>query len=272
MLGLNEIQVSVVIPCYRCSSTIERAIDSVINQSKVPSEVILVDDASEDGTLDVLMRLEKKYPDLIRVHHFEVNRGAASARNAGWDLSTKSYIAFLDSDDAWHPRKIELQLAYMEMNPEVILSGHGYRSMDANGLPDWPVVEVGGVTIGKFDLLKSNKMVTPSIMIRRDTSFRFLTGRRYMEDQLFIFEVGFGGARIDLIGIDLVATYKRSYGVSGLSSSLWLMEMCELENYRVLYIRGKFSLFILFVVSVFSIVKFCRRVFLTYSWKLRGLV
>jgi glycosyltransferase involved in cell wall biosynthesis len=271
MRKIDEVPVSVVIPCFRCSLTIKRAVISVFMQSVIPSEVILIDDASGDATLDELISLQAEYPGWIKVIKFAVNRGAASARNAGLELASKAYIAFLDSDDAWHPRKIEIQLDYMRANPDVVLSGHGYKMMDGDLLPDWNVSVGKSVTLRKYSLLLSNKMVTPSMMIRRDVNFRFLAGRRYMEDQLFILQIGVGGWRVDLLGADLVATYKRSFGAGGLSSHLLMMELAELDNYRILYRDRMLGVFGFCFISTFSILKFIRRIFLTWCFKLRYL-
>lgn len=268
---MDEVPVSVVIPCFRCSLTIKRAVISVFKQTVIPAEVILIDDASGDATLDELISLQVEYPGWIKVVKFEVNRGAASARNAGLELASQAYIAFLDSDDAWHPRKIEIQLDYMRVNPEVVLSGHGYKLITEDVLPDWRVSVGGGVTLGKCSLLLSNKMVTPSMMIRRDTYFRFLTGRRYMEDQLFILKIGFGGGRVDFLGVNLAATYKKSFGAGGLSSHLLMMELAELDNYRILYRDKMLGAFGFVFICIFSVLKFARRVSLTWCLKLRDL-
>jgi glycosyltransferase involved in cell wall biosynthesis len=61
------LSVSVVIPCFNCMETIDRTIQSVLNQTKQPAEVILIDDGSSDGTLDRLHLLQAQYPDLIKV-------------------------------------------------------------------------------------------------------------------------------------------------------------------------------------------------------------
>ena len=98
--------VTVVVPCYRCATTIERAVVSVAEQMQRPAELVLVDDASADGTLEVLHALATRHGDWVKVIALPSNRGAASARNAGWDAATQPLVAFLDSDDACHPPKL----------------------------------------------------------------------------------------------------------------------------------------------------------------------
>lgn len=117
--------VSVVIPCYRCSDVIERAVTSVWEQTLRPAEVILVDDCSGDGTVDTLYALQKKFPpNWIKVIELEQNSGPGEARNAGWAAASHSYVAFLDADDSWHPQKIEIQYSWMIEHPDVVLTGH----------------------------------------------------------------------------------------------------------------------------------------------------
>src|SRR2546425_3740246 len=159
----SVVPVSVVVACYRCIRTIERAVASVAAQTMLPTELVLVDDGSADDTRAVLNDLCRRHqPGWIRLVLLDENVGAASARNAGWALASQPYIAFLDADDAWHPRKIEIQYAYMKANPDVVLCGHEYRRLKQNVLPDWHVVQGQAQHIRKWALILSNKFVTPS--------------------------------------------------------------------------------------------------------------
>ena len=117
--------VSVIIPCYRCASTITRAVDSVYAQTMTPIEVIIIDDNSLDNTLEEIRILKKNYPhDWIKIISLHDNVGPGEARNAGWNIAKGDYIAFLDSDDSWHSRKIEFQYEWMMHNPDVAITGH----------------------------------------------------------------------------------------------------------------------------------------------------
>src|SRR5215831_14326963 len=95
--------VSAVIPCYRCGATIRRALESVAGQTLLPSEVILVDDCSADGTEAELRQIATEYPQgWIKVVSLSANGGPGVARNGGWDAAAQPYVAFLDADDCWH--------------------------------------------------------------------------------------------------------------------------------------------------------------------------
>lgn len=259
--------VSVVIPCYRCAATIERAIDSVVQQTQKPAEVILVEDGSGDETLSVLQALAKPYSDWIKIIALPENQGLANARNIGWVAATQTYIAFLDADDAWHPLKIEIQTAYMNAHPDVILSGHGHRVIEHSAdLPDWSVQSWIEQRIPKWSWLMSNKFVAPSVMVRRDVDQHFAQNQRYMEDHILWLEIVCSGNKVTRLSAELVAIYKKSFGVSGLSSNLWLMEQGELGNYHRLYNKNYINLVQWLALSFYSLLKFVRRLVIYWGW------
>ena len=99
--------VSVIVPAHDAEQTIARALRSVDLQTVRPREVVVVDDASTDGTRAVVEGLSLSVP--IRVVA-SPRRGAAAARNAGVAAARGEIIAFLDADDAWYPTKLEEQL------------------------------------------------------------------------------------------------------------------------------------------------------------------
>lgn len=103
--------VSVVIPTYNRADIIDRAIESVLRQSYEQFELLVVDDSSSDETVETV----EAYDDpRIRVIELGSNQGPAEARNTGIREAKGGFIAFLDSDDFWHPEKLEEQLATFE--------------------------------------------------------------------------------------------------------------------------------------------------------------
>lgn len=118
--------VSVVVPAFNCAAYISRAINSVLVQGHHYIEILVVNDGSTDDTANVLSR----YGDRVRVVHQE-NQGVAAARNRAIELSSADWIAFLDSDDVWHARKLELQLLALDTCPEVDLVFSGFRMVDS---------------------------------------------------------------------------------------------------------------------------------------------
>ena len=105
----NKYKISVVIPTLNRINTLQRALDSVINQTYKPAEIIVVDNGSSDGTLKFL---REQYPEITILT--ENKLGVSSARNKGIKKSINQWIALLDSDDAWHPRKLEIQTSMLD--------------------------------------------------------------------------------------------------------------------------------------------------------------
>ena len=259
--------VSVIIPCYRCTDTLQRAVLSIAQQSHVPAEVILIDDCSADDTPAMMKEIAGQYTSgWIRIVLLDQNMGAASARNAGWAVATQPYIAFLDSDDAWHPEKIRIQLDYMQAHPDVALSGHAHKILPTPDMPSWDLDVAGrepnAKRILKWSLLLSNRFVTPSVMLKRDIAQRFEERQRYMEDHMLWLNVVCSGARVDRLALPLAAIYKRPYGQAGLSSQWWLMERGDLGNYRRLLVQNYITRFQFLAFSAFSLAKFLRRIVL----------
>lgn len=118
--------VSAVIPSYNREKTIRRCIDSVLRQTYEVSEIIVVDDGSSDRTLEILATEYKENVKVIKQPH----KGAQAARNAGIRAAKGEYIAFLDSDDEWTEKKIELQMQALERKPDAVVCGNGYVVQD----------------------------------------------------------------------------------------------------------------------------------------------
>jgi glycosyltransferase involved in cell wall biosynthesis len=260
MEAVVQVPVSVVMPCFQCARSLAEAVASVRAQTVCPLELIAVDDASEDDTSKVLRALQQAHGDTwFRVIRLERNRGAATARNVGWDAARGKYIAFLDADDTWHPRKIEIQYAWMAAHPAIRVTAHQSafvpRGHEPIEVPTDPAVQFRS----PLSYLFKNPFVTPAVMLRRDLPYRFLDGRRYMEDHLLWQTMSLSGERIAILQAQLVVIHKAPYGASGLSANLLAMERGELANCWVLRSKRLISLPTALMLTVFSLIKFIRR-------------
>ena len=103
--------ISIIIPTYNRKSFLIHAIDSVLNQTYQNLELIIIDDGSSDKSVEYI---KKKYSN-IKIYK-QSNKGVSAARNKGIKLSSNSWLAFLDSDDRWHPKKLEKQISYLIKN------------------------------------------------------------------------------------------------------------------------------------------------------------
>lgn len=233
--------VSVIIPCYRCEATIDRAMHSIAAQTLLPTEVILVDDCSDDQgrTLAALDRVQAEYRQYFEINIIRLarNSGPGEARNAAWKNAKQPYIAFLDADDSWHPEKLLLQYRWLSQHPEVALCGHATRvagnEKDGNVTPAFHAVR-----INKYCLLFSNCLPTRSVMLRREIPFRFLHGQRYSEDYQLWMAILFSGLQGFVLHGPLAYSYKHEFGESGLTANLQSMQQGEVHGYRHLLSRG----------------------------------
>ena len=112
--------ISVVIPSYNRKDFLKRSIDSAINQTKKPLEIIVVDDGSTDGT-ETMIKSDYDFVKFIK----QKNKGVSAARNIGIKVSIGEWICFLDSDDEWKKDKLEKQINAVKSNP-------GYKFFHSN--------------------------------------------------------------------------------------------------------------------------------------------
>ncbi len=104
--------ISVIIPTFNRSATIQRCLDSVLKQTHQADEIIVIDDGSTDRTSELI---QNNYNNIKYIH--QENSGVSSARNTGIQESVSEWLAFLDSDDEWLPNKLETQLETIQQNP-----------------------------------------------------------------------------------------------------------------------------------------------------------
>jgi glycosyltransferase involved in cell wall biosynthesis len=108
--------ISVVIPTYNRADFLLEAVESVYQQTFRDFELIVVDDGSTDGTANFL----KNYPNHL-IYRYQANQGVSSARNLGVRMARGQWVAFLDSDDLWLPKKLETQARFFSQNPEAVI-------------------------------------------------------------------------------------------------------------------------------------------------------
>lgn len=164
--------VSVIIPCFNSKSTLHKSVDSVLAQTYKAYEIILVDDASTDGTAALVSSLASA---TIKAVVLAKNSGAAAARNAGILQAKGKYIAFLDSDDTWHPEKLAKQVSQFEQNPHcaIISCDSIFVSEEGRVLKRSHVTRppVQGPNAWKT-LLAYNFLPTPTVLVKREDAVK----------------------------------------------------------------------------------------------------
>ncbi len=124
--------VSVIMPVYNVEKFLAEAIESVLNQSYPHFELILVNDCSPDNSLAIC---ESYTDERIQIVNHHENRGLAGARNSGIRHACGEYVAFLDSDDTWHPDKLKAHVEHLSTNPAVGLSFSRSAFIDEDSQP-----------------------------------------------------------------------------------------------------------------------------------------
>ncbi len=151
-MNMNPL-ISVIIPAYNSEKDIADAVRSALGQTYQPIEVIVVDDGSTDLTAEKVKDFGERVA-LIR----KPNGGPASARNAGLKAAQGEFVAFLDADDIWLPRKLEKQAAIMRRDPRAGLVACGEMIVDHNGLVQGQLVLKNYTNKEKFirEMLQGN--------------------------------------------------------------------------------------------------------------------
>jgi glycosyltransferase involved in cell wall biosynthesis len=258
------IPVTVIIPCYQSHDTIERSLNSVLTQSVLPAEIILVDDASDDGTAQKLRSLQHQFPIAnITVDVLSKNGGPGMARNRAWELATQPWLAFLDADDTWHPHKLEIQWNWICLHPDAILVGHQTRELSALSSDTIQHDLLSAVQAKKISFLSmaiSNRVYTRTAMLRKEVPYRF-KDRSYTEDYLLWLEIILSNHAVYVLNTVLAFTHRSEFSPQGYSGKLWLHEKRELFSWYYLYQQKKISLAFLMLICLWSYLKYVRRVF-----------
>lgn len=165
---MNKPLVSVVMPAYRCASTIRSAIESVLIQD-LSLELLVIDDCSPEDLTEALAPFARDAR--VRILHNEVNMGAAKSRNRGVELAQGEYVAFLDADDIWEPGKLKKQVARLEENGAV-LCATARELMTPEGKLTGRIIPVKE-TIAYTDLLRHNSINCSSVLMKREVALEF---------------------------------------------------------------------------------------------------
>lgn len=110
--------ISVIIPAYNTQKTIQKTIESVLNQTFADFELLVIDDGSQDATLEVVERISDRR---LKVFSY-LNAGVSATRNRGLAKATGEFITFLDADDLWTPDKLQAQFEALQDNPQAAVA------------------------------------------------------------------------------------------------------------------------------------------------------
>ncbi len=221
---------SVVVPAFNASCTIRRAVESVWGQLYQASELIIVDDGSEDETVTTIRGLMNRNPwPEIRLISLKERGGPSRARNIGWDASSGDYVAFLDADDEWMREKLLVQEKILRETGAILL-GTTYPSLNR--------VQVPVTGISKQTILFRNPFWTPTVVIKRSIPERFCENLWRCEDHLLFAMVTIKYDRSYYFSQRIIHEHKWPFGEGGLSRSLLAMQAGNWRMYTILRREG----------------------------------
>jgi glycosyltransferase involved in cell wall biosynthesis len=232
-------KVSVVIPTHNRAGLLGRAVRSVLSQTFQDLEVLITDDASTDGTRDMVSRLGDSR---VRYLAHDVNKGVAAARNTALAQASGEFLAFLDDDDEWLPDKLQIQLDHFaRARPAVGLMGSAYYAVaSANN-------RRSGVVVPRLrgrvfeDLLRQGHFNHTSTVMARAECFDgagvFDTSLPYAED----FDMWLRIARdyeVDFVPSPLVRRHYEADGISRNYEAIVSGTEAHLRKYRDFFVRN----------------------------------
>lgn len=155
---------SVVLPVYNAAPYLGRAIESILQQSFTDLELLLVNDGSEDDSLQVIASFHD--PRIVLIDNKE-NKGLIFSLNAGIERSRGKYIVRMDADDISMPQRIEKQIRFMETHPEVGAAGCSYYAFTERSIKKVHAIEENEVL--RSLLLFNSSLCHPATVIRKET-------------------------------------------------------------------------------------------------------
>ena len=258
--NVSVANVSVIIPNFNSATVLNRALESIFNQTLPILEVIIVDDFSDDDerkTLQLIVQHWKNHGlDVFLILNNE-NIGPGASRNLAIGHSIGKYIAFIDADDVWHREKIKIQYQIME-NFSLSMTGHMYvHNITSDFLNVQPKISYKRLKL--VQLLFKNPFATPTVMIKRNGFVSFPEQLRYGEDYYCWIKNASVGS-IAMINTELAAGFKNSFGESGLSKNIVKMNKGVLQVFSMLYREGIISLYQAMLAVLIEEFKFIRRI------------
>lgn len=181
-------KVSILMPMYNSEEFLRESIESVLNQTYTEIELIIVDDGSQDSSLEIVKSYNN---DKIKLYKNSRNRGLPYTRNRLLDLATGEYIALLDSDDIALPERIEKQVEFLEKNKDVDILGSSAIIIGKYTIEKSCRVITGSENI-KANLIFGNCMINSSVIMRskfiKDNNLRYREDCRFCQDYSFFID------------------------------------------------------------------------------------
>ena len=226
--------ISIITPLYNTGHLVSETIESVLKQSYLNWELIIVDDCSQDNSAEIV----KKYiqnDNRIKLFEFTENKGCATARNYAIKIAKGEFIAFLDSDDLWHEDKLSVQIDYMSRNSVFATHTSYIKFYNTNKRPK---------TIGAIRKIDYNRMLCGNpigcltFVYNQSVLGKFYFDKDYLisEDYAAWIDIS---RRCEIVGIDKVLAFYRVHH-GGKSSKKYKP---AIDTWNILYVKENLGLF-----------------------------
>lgn len=261
---------TVIIPIYNNENILENLQNKIFFLSNNYIQIIVVDDFSQDKTYSELNNFVKRNNLInVEIYRNSKNMGPSYSRNVGIKKATCEYIAFLDSDDDWHPQKINIQIEMMEKF-DFKISGTQHKVISPKELHNEQSIDYQNLQTIHYSIIKWPKILfvspfsTPSVVIHESLKeYLFDETIRYSEDYNLWKRITYKYKAIK-IQLPLTYTFKHDYisESNSLSSNLKKMQLGVEESFNKLIISKDIALvdkFFLVIGLFFSKIKYFRR-------------
>jgi glycosyltransferase involved in cell wall biosynthesis len=166
----KRLPVSAIVPVYNRADCVARCLDSIAAQTYPVSEIVVVDDASTDASVYEIHRWMSHHHSIpVRLIRHQKNQGGSAARNTAIKAATSDWIAFIDSDDVWHPEKLERQMrALYEAGKQASVAYAGLRHFDSEGRTTYMNTPVASGDMRQAIVGENVVCSTSSVIVRKD--------------------------------------------------------------------------------------------------------
>jgi len=251
---------SVIIPAYNSSKTISSCLDSILLQNHKPLEVFVIDDHSLDDTATKVLEFKREFAaKQIKLNYIYLkkNCGPSNARNVGINLSSASYIAFLDADDVWANNKLQIvDEGLSQTNSSFIFHHYSDRSeLNISQLKDSYTIKY----LPTCKLLLRNPAQTSCVVMKKTAFNYFNESMRYSEDYDLWLRISESSKIVELTGPPLTFLGRPQLSEGGLSGNRVLMRLGEMKAYLNFCKRSWIKRFLFFPILItFSLLKHLR--------------
>lgn len=258
MNSILTASVTVIIPAYNAENTIISALKSLFEQTVKPEKIIVIDDGSSDSTKQTVTDFAAENKEIEIEVITQKNAGASAARNNGIKRVNTAYTAFLDSDDAWHPEKLEKQLKAFTDYPKAVLvsTSSTVKNSFSNTTKIVPYTK----------LLIKNHVITSSVLVKTGIIKPILFNEKLKraEDYNLWLKIARDN---QIVFIDEKLVFfapKRTFGASGLSADFHALTLDEIRGFLQLFSQGFINFGQLCIALASTCLKYIRKCIIVY--------